>query len=705
MGRNYVALAAVLLLLSPVASLAQSPAAVSVPRLINVTGSFQPTNGEPPPSAIDVTLSIYADQDGGTPLWQESQRVALDKSGKFTVLLGATQADGISPEVFASRDGLWLGMQVAGSGEVERPRVRLASVPYALRAADADTLGGRPASAYLLAPTEGGAASANVTGTTSGSSADIIVSGTPGFLAKYTSATDVGNSAIFETSGLAGIGTVVPLDVLHVQFTNTNGGMTGYAVQNMGSSPTSYSGMLFYDQTGALGQFQGFNNSTHEYRINNIGRVSPGGAFNGSINFMIGSTSRFFVGSNGFIGIGTTAPFSNLELSNGLTGTTNALLTASTYNATGVGSQFTGRHARGTSSAPTALLANDSLAGFGGRGYGATAFGPGISGMGVRAAENWTDTAQGTYLQFFTTNMGTTATAPRMTLDANGQLGLGAFPTSAVDIARQGTSEVRNTSFDGESVFIARTARGTQQAPTQIVTDDFLGGFGAAGYGTTGFGDVTAAVAAFAAENFTDTAQGTAMAFFSTPIGTNEPQANMVVMPNGNVGIGTFLDETLPTIPEKLVVFGDARVGTAGTNGCLKNFAGTGIAGACSSDRRLKKDITPFAPVLNQVAALQPVHYYWRAAEFPDRHFGTSRTYGLVAQDVEQVLPELVVTNDDGFKAVDYSELPLLTIQAIKELKAENDALKQRVTETEALKQRVAELERLVTELLATGRR
>ena len=59
------------------------------------------------------------------------------------------------------------------------------------------------------------------------------------------------------------------------------------------------------------------------------------------------------------------------------------------------------------------------------------------------------------------------------------------------------------------------------------------------------------------------------------------------------------------------------------------------------------------------------------------------------------MLPELVVTNDDGFKAVDYSELPLLTIQAVKDLKSENDALKQRV----------AELERLVNELLATSPR
>ena len=129
-------------------------------------------------------------------------------------------------------------------------------------------------------------------------------------------------------------------------------------------------------------------------------------------------------------------------------------------------------------------------------------------------------------------------------------------------------------------------------------------------------------------------------------------------------------------------------MGTTGTNGCLRNFAGTGLIGTCSSDRRFKKDITPFSPVLNQLTALQPVHYFWRAADFPQQHFGDSRAYGLIAQDVEDVLPELVVTGEDGFKAVDYTKLPLLTIQAVKELKAENDALK---AGNEALQQRVAE--------------
>jgi hypothetical protein len=174
----------------------------------------------------------------------------------------------------------------------------------------------------------------------------------------------------------------------------------------------------------------------------------------------------------------------------------------------------------------------------------------------------------------------------------------------------------------------------------------------------------------------------------------------MVLTPDGSLGVSPAFDGNgVPIVLDRLHVYGDIRVGTSGTNGCVKNFAGTGIVGTCSSDRRLKRDITPFGSVLTRLTALRPVHYFWRSTEFPERHFGNERNYGLIAQDVEEVLPELVVTGEDGFKAVDYSKLPLLTIQAMKELQAENEALKLRVAEVEPLKARVAELEALKSRL------
>ena len=175
----------------------QTAASVSFPRLVSVTGVYQPADGQPPPAGSVVTLLIYADPQGGTPLWQETQNVELDKSGRYALLLGAAQADGIPLEVFASGEARWLALHFAGLGEVEGPRIRITSVPYTLRSADADTLGGHPASAYQLAPTSATAdghpakaASSTATDTApsgkalSNATANAVLAGTPNVLAK-----------------------------------------------------------------------------------------------------------------------------------------------------------------------------------------------------------------------------------------------------------------------------------------------------------------------------------------------------------------------------------------------------------------------------------------------------------------------------------------------------------------------------------------
>jgi hypothetical protein len=285
---------------------------MSVPRVVTVSGTYQPASGLPAPKTASITIAVYADASGGAALFQETQDVALDQRGRYTVQFGATQTDGLPLALFADGHERWLGVQFAGPGETEGARTRLTSVPYALRAADAETLGGQPASAYMLAPktTSGdpatGSAKTPSVITTAVMAAD-VQAGTPNTLAKYLpDGITLGNSAIVDTGGAVGINTM-PFDYLSVRYTNTNGQFTGFGVQNLGNTATSYSGMLFWDQNGALGQFQGFNNVTHEYRINNI-------ASGGSINFMLGSTPRFTVANNGFIGIGTTSPTAPLDV-------------------------------------------------------------------------------------------------------------------------------------------------------------------------------------------------------------------------------------------------------------------------------------------------------------------------------------------------------------------------------------------------------
>ena len=176
--------------------------------------------------------------------------------------------------------------------------------------------------------------------------------------------------------------------------------------------------------------------------------------------------------------------------------------------------------------------------------------------------------------------------------------------------------------------------------------------------------------------------------------GTVSSTNAILTAPNsGNVGLGTLSPATA------LQVAGDIRVGTSGSNGCLQSFSGAGLVGTCTSDARLKTNILPFAPVLNKLVRLQPVHFDWKMSQYPEYHFGAGRNAGLLAQDVESVFPEMVTTDEHGFKMVNYSELPYLTLAAIRELKFENDSLRAQ------LAQRQRELEELRQQVDAVGAR
>lgn len=90
------------------------------------------------------------------------------------------------------------------------------------------------------------------------------------------------------------------------------------------------------------------------------------------------------------------------------------------------GVQIVSRRARGTSAVPSAVQAGDFLSQVIGRGYGATGFAAGArAAIGLLAAEAWTDTAQGTQIDFRTTTTGTTTMLERLRLTANGELLLG----------------------------------------------------------------------------------------------------------------------------------------------------------------------------------------------------------------------------------------------------------------------------------------
>jgi len=110
-----------------------------------------------------------------------------------------------------------------------------------------------------------------------------------------------------------------------------------------------------------------------------------------------------------------------------------------------------------------------------------------------------------------------------------------------------------------------------------------------------------------------------------------------------------------------------------------------------SSDLRLKTDLCGIDDALAKVLRLSGHSFRWRTEDYPERGFPEGRHYGLIAQEVEEVLPEAVGNGPGDEKALAYSELIPVLVESIKELKAETDQLR---AENTALRERVDALER-----------
>jgi len=153
-----------LLLISSVVSLSAQQVVLAaenavVPPVVKFSGVLNGASSKPMTGTVGITFSLYKEAQGGAALWVETQNVTLDKTGHYTALLGSTTSQGLPAALFASGEARWLSVQA--QGEAEQPRTVLMSVPYALKALDAETIGGKPLSALQLAAPNGGSNSSN----------------------------------------------------------------------------------------------------------------------------------------------------------------------------------------------------------------------------------------------------------------------------------------------------------------------------------------------------------------------------------------------------------------------------------------------------------------------------------------------------------------------------------------------------------------
>jgi hypothetical protein len=135
-------------------------APTTVPPLIPYNGVARSFDGKPLTGQASITFLIFKEESGGEPLFTETQDVVLDKAADYKVQLGATLSDGLPCELFSTGEARWFEVQIAE--EKSQSRVLLVSVPYALKAADAATLGGLPASAFVLVGSNSGGKAGSV---------------------------------------------------------------------------------------------------------------------------------------------------------------------------------------------------------------------------------------------------------------------------------------------------------------------------------------------------------------------------------------------------------------------------------------------------------------------------------------------------------------------------------------------------------------
>jgi hypothetical protein len=252
-----------ILLLSSLLSAQQAAvptsAAAIVPRLVNFSGKAI-DQGKALSGVTGATFAIYSEETGGSPLWLETQNVQADSKGNYTAQLGATKSEGLPLDLFTSGEARWLGVRVNG-GE-EQPRVLLLSVPYALKAADAQTLAGLPASAFMLAGTvAAGTSSSTAISPAQAITAAVSGTGTTDFLPLWTNSTGaLGNSVLFQSGSGAtaktGINTTSPGTTLDVNGAETVRGTlnlpaTGTATATVGknSQPQDFVASVFNSST------------------------------------------------------------------------------------------------------------------------------------------------------------------------------------------------------------------------------------------------------------------------------------------------------------------------------------------------------------------------------------------------------------------------------------------------------------------------
>jgi len=392
-------------------------ASTQVPRLIRFSGIAKDETGKPLSGVLGITFALYQDEQGGAPLWLETQNVQADTNGHYTVMLGSDKPEGLSLDLFTSGEARWLG--VKAQGQPEQPRVLLVSVPYAIKAHEAETLSGRTISDFVLNDTKtllAGTSNKQMSSNSAGSPSQTPTNGPTNFAGSNTTqivgvtqtGTGTGLSATATThAAVAGTITGASNTAVYGLASNTSpgssaAGVTGAAktqfgpgVQGVTTSSSGFGVQGVVNSTSGGTAVQGLNNAisgvsqgvsgqTSSVTANSSGVNGYEGAATGQVygvNGSTNSTTNYAAGVSGYEGAATGAVFG---VKGGTNSTTNFAAGVSGYEgATGGGTVF-----GVTGSTNSATSGSSGLNGYegaktGGPVYGVSGYAESTGGIGV----------------------------------------------------------------------------------------------------------------------------------------------------------------------------------------------------------------------------------------------------------------------------------------------------------------------------------
>ena len=636
------------LVLSPVQpTFAQAPAETSsaLPRLVRLGGTAKDLNGTPLTGLVGITFTLYSEQTGGAALWLETQNVTADSNGHYTALLGSTKPDGLPAELFTYEQARWVGVQV--SGQPEQPRVLLVAVPYALKAGDAETIAGLPASAFVLAnqETRNGAkgasapASARVQkNSVPAANPGVTGIGVVGYIPMWDTTSDIVDSVIFQKSSAIGIATTAPAATLDVNGkADVRDTLTLFPKGT--DSTLAINGTAFkVDQTGKLTfvstqTFSGASLALPSTTSASVGVITLGG---NRFLHNFGTNNTFLgagAGNMAMTGTGDNTAVGASALTANTTGTNNSALG---YLALGANTTGHGNSAFGY----LALSANTT-------GIQNEAFGSGTLSLNTTGIQN--------------SAFGLAALGSNTTGASNSAFGYGALNAN--------TTGIQNEAFGIDALFVNTTGNGNAAFGGGALAKNTTGGSSATTGGNSAFGNFAL---------FTNTTAGGNSAFGYTALTANSTGKNNVAVGaaalakltsgGGNIAVGTGAGGNLGAAESNNIYVGNSgiagesntiRIGFIGTqtaafvagisgkaspNGVAVLVNGTGQLGTTTSSRRFKHQIADIGAESDVLMKLRPVAFYYK----PELDETQTRQYGLVAEEVAQVAPQLVLFGEDG---------------------------------------------------------